>query len=313
MRVVFFGTGAIGWPALEALLGDAAYEVGAIFTQPDRPAGRGRKLRSSPIKEAVVGRGIPLYQSERVRDAESLGILEDLCPDVIVVAAYGQILPATILQLPKYGCLNIHASLLPRHRGASPINAAILSGDEKSGITIMQMDEGLDTGAIWIQAALSIGARETAGQLHDRLGALAPEALFRTLDLVRHGEKTPFAQDNKLATHAPKLKRENGAIDWNRSAQELDWQIRGLTPWPGAYTVWPGEGALALKIHQAERVAEVSGAPGTILDLADGILVAAGEGGLRLQEVQLAGSKRLRAEDFLRGNSLQVGKHFSQP
>lgn len=311
MRVVFFGTGAIGWPTLKALLEDATYEVDAIFTQPDRPAGRERKLRSSPIKDAVAGKKIPLYQPERIRESESLAILEGLSPDVIVVAAYGQILPASILQLPKYGCLNIHASLLPRHRGASPINAAILSGDEKSGITIMQMDEGLDTGAIWIQSALSIGPRETAGQLHDRLGELAPEALFRTLDLVRRGEK-PVAQEDGLATHAPKLKREDGALDWMRSARELDWQIRGLTPWPGAYTAWPGEGTLALKIHQAEVVKEASGAPGSILDLADGILVAAGEGALRLQEVQLAGGKRLQVEDFLRGNSLRVGQSFLQ-
>lgn len=311
MRVVFFGTGAIGWPALEALLEDAAYEVDAIFTQPDRPAGRGRKLRSSPIKEAVAGRGIPVFQPERVREPETLAILEHLRPDVIVVAAYGQILPASILQMPKYGCLNIHASLLPRHRGASPINAAIVCGDEKSGITIMQMDEGLDTGAIWSQSALSLGAGETAGQLHDRLGALAPAALLRTLHLVRSGEK-PVAQNDDLATHAPKLKREDGAIDWSRSACDLDCQIRGLTPWPGAYTMWPGEGTLALKIHQAERVVEAAGAPGSILDLTDGILVAAGAGALRLREVQLAGSKRMQVEDFLRGNALQVGQSFVQ-
>lgn len=313
MRVVFFGTGAIGRPALQALRKEAEYEVCAVFTQPDRPAGRGRKLRSSPIKEALEGTDLPLHQPERIRDPEALALLQTYAPDVIVVAAYGQILPATVLSLPRFGCLNIHASLLPRHRGASPINAAILSGDPQSGITIMQMDEGLDTGAIWTQETLSIGPKETAGQLHDRLGALAPDALLRTLERVRIGGEKPIAQDHRLATHAPKLRREDGAINWGRPARELDWQIRGLFPWPGAYTGWPGDSALSLKIHQAEVVPEAEGRPGSILDLTGGILVAAGEGGLRLQEVQLSGGRRLRAEDFLCGNPLRAGQTLGGP
>ena len=313
MRIVFFGTGAIGVPSLQALLKESSLEVGAIFTQPDRPAGRGRKLRASPIKDAAGATGIPIYQPERIREPANLPVLESFSPDVIVVAAYGQILPRAVLELPRFGCLNIHASLLPHHRGASPVHAAILSGDRETGITIMQMDEGMDTGDILFQEAIPIAPLDTAGTLHDRLGLLAPAALLRTLALLETGALQPLPQEASLATHAPKLRREDGAMDWRRTARDLDRQIRGLSPWPGAFTLWPGDPASVLKVHQAALVDGVHAAAGSVLDLSEGILVATGDGALRLQEVQLAGGRRLPTAEFLRGNPLQKGQVLGAP
>lgn len=306
MRVVFLGTGDIGIPALVALVERGAYEIPAVYTQPDRPAGRDLKLRPSPIKERAIALGLPVFQPEKIRAAEELARLAELKPDVIVVAAYGQILPRSILELPKYGCLNIHASLLPRHRGASPVHAAVLAGDRESGITVMQMDVGLDTGDILLVETTEIGSRETAGSLHERLARMAPGALLKTLDLVAEGNLAPQKQDNALATYAPKLSRKDGEIDWTKTAAEIDRKIRGLTPWPGAYAFLPGN--ILLKVHAASPVADRQGEPGIVLDLADGILVGAGEGSVRLEEVQAAGGKRLAAREFLRGRHLQVGE-----
>lgn len=309
MRIVFLGTGEIGVPSLKALAELSSHQVCAVFTQPDRPAGRDLRLRPSPIKQTADRLGIPVFQPEKIRTPEAVGELQALRPDVIVVIAYGQILPRTILELPPLGCLNVHASLLPRHRGASPINASILAGDPASGVTIIQMDVGLDTGDMLLKAETPIEPAETAGALHDRLALLAPAALLQALDQLDRKVATPEKQDESLATYAPKLTRQDGEIVWSGAASEIDRQMRGLTPWPGAFTFLPGR--VLLKIHRALPLdpAEVSAAaPGTLLAASDqGLLVAAGQGGILLQEVQAAGGKRLSAGDFIRGRSLPIG------
>lgn len=313
MRIVFLGTGEIGVPSLRALAESSAHLVCAVFTQPDRPAGRDLKLRPSAIKVLAGEKGIPVYQPERIRTPESIELLRSLNPDILIVAAYGQILPRTILDLPALGCLNIHASLLPRHRGASPIHAAILSGDAESGITIMWMAEGLDTGDILLPSSTPIGRHETGGGLHDRLALLAPSATMEALKLIAQQKAPHVPQEESLATYAPKLKKEDGLVDWSRTAVEIGRQIRAMTPWPGAFTYLPTNGTpTLLKIHEALIRRRGKGTAGEILR-ADkrGILVAAGEGAVLLRCVQTAGGKRLAAADFLRGRTLEKGISLS--
>lgn len=304
MRIVFLGTGEIGVPALRALAGRG--EVVAVFTQPDRPAGRDLKLRPSPVKIAAQALKLPIFQPEKIRMPAAVAELEMLRADVFVVAAYGQILPRAVLDLPRLGCLNLHASLLPRHRGASPIHAAILAGDTESGMTIMRMDEGLDTGAILRVARTPLAPDETAGSLHDRLGEMAVQPLREVLDDLLAGSAVEEAQEERLATYAPKLTRQDGRVDWTASAGEIDRRIRGMTPWPGAWTVFPDGGVL--KIHRAVPEASEGGAPGEVMEASEhGLLVAAGGGALRLLEIQAAGGKRLAAADFLRGRTVLPG------
>ena len=304
MRIIFMGTGEIGAGALRAIAA-SSHEVCAVVTQPDRPAGRDLKPRPSPIKLVAQELGLPVLQPEKVRTPEAVAELKALAPELMVVVAYGQILPLRVLEIPARGCLNIHASLLPKHRGASPIQAAILAGDERTGITIMWMDEGLDTGDIVLERAFEIDARETGGSLHDRLAALAPEALLAALEAIESGTATRTPQDQSASTYAPKLSRADAEIDWALSGVELERRLRALTPWPGSYTVFP-DGAL-LKIHRAS-LAPANGIPGTVVETSPaGILVAAGDGGLLLEEIQVAGGKRLAAGDFLRGREIPVG------
>jgi methionyl-tRNA formyltransferase len=308
MRIVFLGTGDIGVPSLQALA--ARHEVVAVFTQPDRPAGRDLKLRPSPVKTAALALQIPVFQPEKIRAAESVAELASLGAEVIVVAAYGQILPKRILELPPLGCLNIHASILPRHRGASPIHAAILAGDAESGVTIMQMDEGLDTGAILRIVRTPISSTDTAGSLHDRLAGLAAEPLLEVIEALSQGTVSPQKQDDVLATHAPKLTKQDGRIDWTASARDIDLRVRGMTPWPGAFTALPD--GRTLKVHRASVEEGDGGEPGEVLSAdADGLVIAAGSGRVRLREVQAAGGKRLAAAEFLRGNPLTPGVRLS--
>jgi methionyl-tRNA formyltransferase len=309
MRIVFLGSGAIGVPSLQALAASGTHEVQAVFTQPDRPAGRAMKLRAPPIKAAARALGLPVYQPEKIRAPEALAILAELQPDIIVVAAYGQLLRKSLLSLPRLGCINIHASLLPRHRGAAPIQAAILAGDKETGVTIMQVDEGLDTGDILVQVATAIRPGETAGSLHDRLALLAPPALLEILDLLHQGVVHPRSQDPALATYAPKIGHQHGEIDWNKPAVEIERHIRAMTPWPGAYTSIPQRNATTtLKVHRARAHEEIEGPPGAVVAVsANGILVATEEGGILLQEVQLPGGKRLPVPDFLRGHPIALG------
>jgi methionyl-tRNA formyltransferase len=314
MRVVFLGTGAIGVPSLRALAASELCQVEAVVTQPDRPAGRDLKLRPSPVKVAAQELGRPILQPAKIRAPEALAQLIPFRPDVIVVAAYGQILPTAVLSLPPLGCVNIHASLLPRHRGAAPVQAAILAGDGETGITIMQMDEGLDTGDMLLKVTTPIAPDETAGSLHDRLALLAPAPLLDCLERLTRGTATPERQDPAQATYAPKLDRSDGEIHWNRSALEIERRIRAMTPWPGAFTVMPLRNAgVMLKIHRAEVFEGAVGEAGTILAADDeGIIVAAGEEGMLLKEVQIAGGKRLSTADFLHGHPMTPGTRLGE-
>jgi methionyl-tRNA formyltransferase len=298
MRVVFCGTGEIGLPALKALLDLGKYEVPGVITQPDKPAGRDLKPRASAIKQLAVERGIPLHQPPKLRDAASLEMLRSLKPDVMVVVAYGQILPKSVLELPRLGCLNLHASILPRHRGASPIHAAILAGDAITGMTVMYMDEGLDTGNVLLEESLEIGPQETTGELHDRLATLAAPCLLRALDLLAAGNAPRTPQDPGKATYAPKLKKADGFLDWTRPASELALRVRARIS------------GHVLKVHSAIED-PASGIPGSVLQAdADSLVVACAAGSLRLLSVQLEGRKRLPIAEFLRGFPLTPGARF---
>lgn len=305
LRVVFCGTGEIGLPALRALADAGAHPVVGVITQPDRPAGRDLQPRPPAIKTEALARGIPVFQPEKIR--RDFSVLSAWAPDIMVVAAYGQILPREVLGVPRLGCINLHASLLPRHRGASPIQAAILSGDSETGITVMAMDEGLDTGDILLKRSLPIGATETAGALHDRLALLAAPALLEALDRLAEGPVSREPQDAALATYAPKLEKSDGRLDWREPADVLERRVRAMTPWPGASARLDGA---VIKIHAAEAGA-AGGEPGTILAAGpDGLVAAAGAGSLVLRELQLEGRRRHRAGDFLRGFPVAPGRKF---
>lgn len=305
MRIVFCGTGDIGLPSLKSLADSPDHELVGVITQPDRPAGRDLKPRASAVKVEALARGIPVAQPERIR--KDFSALAGWDPDVMVVAAYGQILPRAALDIPRFGCLNLHASLLPRHRGAAPIQAAILAGDEESGMTVMYMDAGLDTGDILLARRVPILPADSAGDLHDRLAGLAPAAMLEALALLSSGTAPRTPQDAALATYAPKLGRLDGRIDWAEPSALLARKVRAMSPWPGASARISGA---VLKIHSAEASWE-SGAPGTVLSAGpQGITVAAGAGCLVLREVQLEGRKRLPAGDFLRGFPLAPETRF---
>lgn len=310
MRILFIGTGEIGVPALRLLIGSREHSLLGVITQPDKPAGRSQALLASPIKELALESHIPIFQPKRIRDAAAVAQVRVLRPDAVVVMAYGQIFPGELLGIPPVAFLNLHASLLPRHRGAAPIHAAIEAGDSRTGITVMYVDEGLDTGDILLKREIPIRRRDTAGSLHDRLAALAPVALAEALSLLSVGAAPRIPQESALATYSPKLSREKGRIDWTASGAAVERKIRAMNPWPAASTLLPAEGAppRTLKIFSAIRIRKSSGKPGEILR-ADrrGILVAAGEGALLLRDIQLEGRKRMAARDFLIGHSIAAG------
>ena len=312
MRIVYLGSGDIGLPTLLALHAahqEGQHELLAVVTQPDRPVGRRLVLTPGPVKTFALAAGIAVLQPERVRRPEAVAALQALAADVFVVFAYGQILPQAVLDLPWVACLNLHASLLPRHRGAAPIHAAVLAGDRESGLTVMYMDAGLDTGDALLERRVRLRRRETAGTLHDRLAALSAGPLFEALDLIAASRAPRHPQDQTLATYAPKLERGSGRIDWTRDHVTLDRFVRGMHPWPGAFTTVAGAGVpLTLKIHSALPVRRCQGEPGQVLRAGRrGVLVAAGSGGLLLREVQLEGKRRMLADEFLRGHPLPPG------
>jgi len=309
MRIIFIGTGEIGLPALHALTKAPEHHVLAVVTQPDRPVGRQLKLASSPIKEAAFKLHLKIYQPEKIGGATSVAQLKYLKPDLIVVAAYGQILTKEILELPKYGCLNIHASLLPKYRGASPIHAAVAAGEKQSGVTIMWMDEGLDTGDILLQEAVPLRRRETAESLHDRLAQLGATALLKAIPLVETGNAPRIKQDKEKATMTKKLCKEDGHINWDRPQREIEAHIRAMTHWPSAYAWIPQESDhKMLKIFSTIVSRRAKGKPGEVMRVdRHGILVAAKVGGLLLREVQLEGKKRMHAAEFARGFNLPAG------
>jgi methionyl-tRNA formyltransferase len=303
MRVVFIGTGEIGVPVLRMLLGSREHELAGVVTQPDKPAGRDQRLQSSPIKLALAESAIPILQPARIRAEESIAEIRALRPDVIIVMAYGQILPKGVLEIPPIACLNLHASLLPRHRGAAPIQAAIGAGDRETGITVMHMAEGLDTGDILLQSRIEIAPDETGGSLHDRLAEIAPAALSEALAQLSAGTAPCTPQDNALATYAPKLKREDGKINWTESAETIERKIRSFDPWPGAFTeVRDSLGKVRhLKIFRATVAPLPLPSSDAVADR--GITVACGDGVLALETVQLEGKRSMSAVEFARGNA----------
>ena len=303
MRVVFIGTGEIGAPTLHALLRSKEHQLAAVVTQPNKPAGRDQRIKPPPIKKALAGAKIPTLQPARIKDRQSIEEISALAPEVIVVMAYGQILPQGVLGIPRVACLNLHASLLPRHRGAAPIQAAIASGDFETGITVMYMDEGLDTGDILLQRKIDILPTDTGGSLHDRLAQIAPDALLESLQLLGKKIAPRVPQNNALATYAPKLKRNDGKIDWSQPADILERKIRAFNPWPGAFTTIAAKSGKPrnLKIFSASIV-DLVGEPGEILQTEErGLVIAASERALLLEEVQPEGKRRMTSAEFLHG------------
>jgi methionyl-tRNA formyltransferase len=303
MRVVFIGTGEIGVPTLQALLRSDEHQLAAIVTQPDKPVGRDQRIKPPPIKKVLAGRKIPVLQPARIKDRQSIEEISALSPDVIVVVAYGQILPQGILETPRVACLNLHASLLPRHRGAAPIQAAIASGDFETGITVMYMDEGLDTGDILLQRKIDILPMDTGGSLHDRLAQIAPDALLESLQLLGKKIAPRVPQNNALATYAPKLNRDDGKIDWAEGAEVIERKVRAFNPWPGAFTTVAAKSGKPrnLKIFSASIV-DLAGEPGEILPTEErSLVIAASDRALSLEEVQPEGKRRMTSAEFLRG------------
>ncbi len=305
MRIVFIGTGEIGLPTLRALLAAPAHEVVGAVTQPDKPVGRAQKIQASPIKTELAGSAIPVLQPARLREETAVAALRALAPDVIVVMAYGQILSRAVLEIPRVACLNLHASLLPKYRGAAPIQAAIAAGDSETGITVMYMDAGLDTGDILSEVRLPILPNDTGGSLHDRLAEVAPAALLEALALLAADNAPRTPQDSALASYAPKLERVHGRIDWQEEAVAIEGRIRAFDPWPGTFTdLADAHGHVRqLKIFHASVVNTAPASPGTISKPNDSVVVATGRGGLRLDSVQLEGKRRMSAAEFFRGFS----------
>ena len=301
MRIVFIGTGEIGVPTLRTLL-NSEHEVVAVVTQPDKRVGREQRIEPPPIKKEIAKTRIPILQPARIKDQQATEEIRDFAPDVVVVVAYGQILPRDVLEIPRLACLNLHASLLPRWRGAAPIQAAIAARDCETGITAMYMDEGLDTGDILLQRHVAILPNDTGGSLHDRLAQIAPEALLESLRLLSAGNAPRIAQDNARTTYAPKLKREHGLIDWSESAEAIERKIRAYNPWPGAFMKVDRQN---LKIFSAS-VVDLNGQPGEVLRSDEDLIVATGKDALSLAEVQLEGKRRMSAAEFLRGHGALV-------
>ena len=309
MRIVFAGTPDFAVPALEALVA-AGHNVAAVLTQPDRPAGRGLAAAASPVKQAAARRGMPVLQPATLKAPAAQGELQALAPDALVVAAYGLILPQAILDIPRLGAINIHASLLPRWRGAAPIQRALLAGDRETGVSIMQMEAGLDTGPVLLREALPILPGDTAGTLHDRLAVLGARLAVAALDGLARGTLVAVPQPVDGVTYAAKLEKHAARIDWNCPALQIERQVRAFNPFPGATARVRGT---ELKVWQAAP-ADGTGEPGTVIAIdARGIVVAAGSGALRLESMQRAGGKRLSARDFLRGFALAVGERFELP
>lgn len=298
MRIIFIGTGEIGVPTLKALL-ESEHELVGVVTQPDKPVGRAQRIEPPPIKKEITKTRIPILQPARIKDPHAIEEIRGLTPDVIVVVAYGQILPRDLLETPRRACLNLHASLLPRWRGAAPIQAAIAAGDCETGITAMYMDEGLDTGDILLQRNLEILPNDTGGSLHDRLAQVAPEMLLESLRLLAAGSAPRTPQDNSRVIYAPKLKREHAQIDWSESAEAIERKIRAYNPWPGAFMKIDRQ---TLKIFSAS-VVDLNGQPGEILHSDKDLIVATRKGALSLDEVQLEGKRRMTAAEFLRGHA----------
>lgn len=311
LRVIFMGTAELACASLRALLDSPEFEVVAVVTQPDRPKGRDLKLQPSEVKKVALAANIPVLQPERARESQFIEQLKQLVPDYIVVVAYGQILPRAILDTPKFGCVNVHTSLLPKYRGAAPIQAALLDGDPETGVTVMQMEEGLDTGPIISQRAIPIEATDDAQTLHDKLAKVGAELLVPTLVDFAAGKIKAQPQDHAHATHVKKIKKEDGQLDWSQPARVLQNRIRAFTPWPGAFTFQPiGDKPKLLKIWRAE-VEKMSGVPGVVLAADNsGVVVSCGEDALRILRLQREGGRQMSVAEFLQGNPIRVGEQL---
>lgn len=305
MRVIFMGTPDFSVPTLQTLL-DSEHEVVAVYTQPDKPKGRGNKITFPPVKELALKHDIPVYQPRRIKTEEAVKIYKEIEADIVVVIAYGQILSAEILHDKKYGCINIHASLLPKYRGAAPYQWCIINGEKETGITTMQMDEGMDTGDMLLTTKVEIEEKETAGGLHDKLSLLGGDLLIETLQKIEKGEILAKQQKEEEVSYAPLLKKTDGLIDWSKKAIDIERLIRGLYPWPSAFTYLQGK---MCKINEASVVARNSEhEPGTVIEIdKSGFIVQTKEGALHVEKLQLQGKKAMDAGAFLRGNPIEIG------
>lgn len=306
LRILFMGTPQFACPTLQLLV-DRGENVIAVVTQPDRPKGRGQQMQLPPVKELALGHGIPVMQPAKVRAPEAVEAIRELNPELIIVVAFGQILPKALLDIPRCGCINIHASLLPRYRGAAPLNWCIINGERETGITTMLMDVGLDTGDMLLKRATAITPEDDAASLHDRLSTLGAETMAETLDLLLAGGLRPEKQDDSLSCYAPMLKKELGEINWNSPTEKIINLVRGVTPWPGACTKIDGK---VVKIHKV-HAGSGSGIPGELLQAGKGgIEAATADGSIIIEELQVEGKKRLKAVEFIAGCRLEPGSFF---
>jgi len=312
LRIIFMGTPLFAVPALAALI-DRRDQIVGVITQPDRPKGRGRKLSPAPVKELAAAAGLAVYQPAKIKGAEFLALLQELAPDLIVVVAYGRILPGHIISLPRFGTINVHASLLPKYRGAAPIQWALLKGETETGVTIMQMDEGLDTGDLLLAAKLPIDPTDTAGSLAAKLARLGSQALVKALALLPAGKLPPTKQDDRLATLAPPLLKTDGQVDWTKSAAEISCLIRGLDPWPSAYTTLAGKRLRLFSPQVIEDPGADRPAPGTLRQADQtGLLIATGRDYLLVRDLQPEGGRRMAAGAYLLGHPLAAGQRLGQ-
>lgn len=310
MKVVFMGTPDIAVPCLQKLI-DEGHEVAAVVTQPDKPKGRGKKLAMPPVKELAVKYDIPVLQPVRARDEEFVKSIKEINPDLIVVIAFGQILGKELLEIPKYGCINVHVSLLPKYRGAAPINWVIINGEKKTGITTMYMDEGLDTGDIILSKEFDLDRYITAGELHDRMMVEGAEILKDTIDLIEKGEAKRTPQNHDEFSYAPIMDRNLGNIDFTKSAEEIHNLVRGVNPWPGAYTFYND---VKMKLWKTDVLNEKSSKePGTVLSVdKNGIKISTGDGVLLVEEIQMPNKKRMPVSEYIKGNSIDTGAILGQ-
>jgi methionyl-tRNA formyltransferase len=317
VRIVFCGTPQFAVPAFKHILAQPDFQIAGAITQPDRPSGRGMKLSFSPVKEAALAASLPVHQPEKIRSTEAQTLLEKLAPDCIVIIAYGQIIPARLLSIPKYGWINLHASLLPKYRGAAPINWAIVNGETRTGVTSMRIDAGMDTGEMLLQHEIEIDPKETAPELSARLAEAGAPLMVETLRGVVAGTLSGRPQDNSKATYAPLLKKEDGRLDWNCSAQDIYNRIRGFTPWPGAYSTFRGKtchlwGEPVSKQTGSDDSGRIDYLPGTLLQQKSQLHVACGNATiLRLLAVKVEGRKQVTAAEFASGAQLRAGERFS--
>lgn len=310
MRIIFMGTPDFSVPALKALVEDG-HDVIAVITQPDKPKGRGKEVQMPPVKEQALEYNIPVYQPVKARDPEFVKFLTDLAPEVMVVAAFGQLLPKSILDIPQYGCINIHASLLPKYRGASPIQYAVINGEKESGITTMMMAEALDTGDMLDQAKVTLDLKETGGSLHEKLSQIGGSLIIKTLKKLEDKTAVRIPQDESKFTYVGMIRKTMGDIDWSMEADVIERLIRGLNPWPSAYTGWNGK---VIKIWEADVVdKEYAGAFGEVVEVGkDYLVVKTGKGGLSIKELQMQGKKRMDIGAFLRGYQIVEGTVFER-